>query len=376
MKKILSAFMLFITMSVFGQETLVLDKIKWNASGSTAPAVIFKSNNNIGLPIIIFGHGKGESGANGTAAIWNNGLPAVLKAGFRPPYPCIIIAPQQGSWSPPASWLPHVLKDAYARFQYDTTRIWLTGISAGGDLTWGGVLDLTPEFAKKIAAIAPLSGNSTNNNWNNIGRFKENKTPVWAVFGDATTTDGTEWSIRNNGIPRINQINAQTKGLATVYIRKGLGHCCYVDVYNGTMKDSTGKTIWDFFKDKRTGPGTIIVPAPVITVPPLQKGTVGNSFSYIVTASNNPVFGANNLPAGLNITTTGQISGIPTLQGITTSTITAKNEGGSATSQIQFEIAPKPKEVSVIQTIVDYNNPSCSIKITYYSDGTFIKEKL
>lgn len=95
-----------------------------------------------------------------------------------------------------------------------------------------------------------------------------------------------------------------------------------------------------------------------------------------MTATNNATFAAVGLPAGLSISSSGQISGIPISAGSVAATITATNLGGSNTVQVVFTIAPKPKQVSRVQTIIDYENSGCSLKITYYSDGTFISEKL
>src|SRR5206468_4228808 len=85
-----------------------------------------------------------------------------------------------------------------------------------------------------------------------------------------------------------------------------------------------------------TGSGTLtltINPAPpVITSRPTASGTVGNAFSYQITATNNPTsYDATGLPGGLTVnTTTGVISGTTTAVGAFSVTISAIYGTGSS----------------------------------------------
>ena len=82
------------------------------------------------------------------------------------------------------------------------------------------------------------------------------------------------------------------------------------------------------------------VAAPVITSTNSASGTVGSAFSYQITASNNPTsFGASNLPAGLsNNSTTGLISGTPTVAGTNSVILSASNTGGTGTNNLTLTI--------------------------------------
>ena len=83
------------------------------------------------------------------------------------------------------------------------------------------------------------------------------------------------------------------------------------------------------------------VVAPVITSPTTASGTVGQSFSYQITASNNPTsFGATGLPAGLSVNiSTGLISGTPSAAGTSTLAISASNSAGTGTGTVTVTIS-------------------------------------
>lgn len=263
MKKFLTAILFLCTLQVSAQETLTIRNINpytWNSTG--VPTMEFRSNQDPGLPLIIFAHGVGE----GTPAkIYNNGLPKVLKNGFKPPYPVVILAPMQSGGWVPANWMPQLIRRAYELYKIDTNRVIITGLSAGGSTVWESALNINQEFLGKIAALIPVSAYFANANQTNIPWFKATKTPVWAVVG-GSTTDGTEFSFREGNLRLADKINAQVPSLVKVSVRTGLGHCCSEDVYNGTYKDGTFE-FWSFIKDKRTGGTTI----PPVVVTPIVK---------------------------------------------------------------------------------------------------------
>ena len=83
---------------------------------------------------------------------------------------------------------------------------------------------------------------------------------------------------------------------------------------------------------------------PVISSTLIASSTYGDSFSYQITASNDPTsFNATGFPSGLSIdTVTGILSGTPTVVGTYTISITAANGGGtSSVASLVFTIAPK-----------------------------------
>src|SRR6185312_3892587 len=112
-------------------------------------------------PLIIYAqpNTEADSGAND---LLNEGLPAVLKGGFRPPFDCIVICPRGEAGIPQPGWLSGMIGDAVGQLPIDSTRIYLTGMAEGGYLCFGSQLNLSPDVARKIAAICVVSGNTEN----------------------------------------------------------------------------------------------------------------------------------------------------------------------------------------------------------------------
>lgn len=83
--------------------------------------------------------------------------------------------------------------------------------------------------------------------------------------------------------------------------------------------------------------GVIVPQAPVITPSQNVSGTINQSFSYTILASNNPsswTLSSGSLPAGVTLnTSTGNLSGTPTATGSFTPNFTATNVGGTSTAQ-------------------------------------------
>ena len=83
---------------------------------------------------------------------------------------------------------------------------------------------------------------------------------------------------------------------------------------------------------------------PAITSAPSAAATVGQPFSYQITATNDPTsFGATGLPAGLSVnTTSGLISGTPTTAGNATINLSATNSAGSGSATLRLTINSGP----------------------------------
>ncbi|MEQ1515317.1 MAG: putative Ig domain-containing protein, partial [Usitatibacteraceae bacterium] len=110
--------------------------------------------------------------------------------------------------------------------------------------------------------------------------------------------------------------------------------------YRGTQAGLNG--------DPRTVAVTVTQGAPVITSAATASGTIGQAFSYQVSASNVPTsYGASGLPAGLSINpSTGLISGTPLAGGIIAATISASNLGGTGNGPLTITIGLIPQTIT------------------------------
>ena len=107
----------------------------------------------IALPLILFLHGRGESGDD-LELVKLYGLPAVLERGDE--LPALVIAPQcpaAGDWEAQTANLAALLDDVCAREQVDEARVYLTGLSMGGRGSWLLALAHPARFAA-VACMA------------------------------------------------------------------------------------------------------------------------------------------------------------------------------------------------------------------------------
>lgn len=107
-------------------------------------------------PVILFLHGAGERGGDRLLQT-SNALGAAIR---RAPsaYPAIVILPQvpnDSSWvGIPSQIAMTALDNAMAEFRIDPDRVYLTGLSIGGNGTW----HLAFNNPERFAAIAPICG--------------------------------------------------------------------------------------------------------------------------------------------------------------------------------------------------------------------------
>jgi predicted peptidase len=105
-------------------------------------------------PVILFLHGGGERGSDGLLQT-NVGLPTAIR-NARAAYPAIVVMPQvprDSVWlGGPAQVAMAALDRTLAELRTDPDRVYLTGLSLGGNGTW----NLAYHFPDRFAAIVPI----------------------------------------------------------------------------------------------------------------------------------------------------------------------------------------------------------------------------
>ncbi|MFH1716809.1 MAG: prolyl oligopeptidase family serine peptidase [Planctomycetota bacterium] len=125
-------------------------------------------------PLMLFLHGAGERGSN-LELVKKHGPPKIVEN--RKDFPFIVVSPQCPTddwWTKKTEVLISLLDDIVARYDVDTDRIYLTGLSMGGYGTWA----LASDYPDRFAAIVPICGGG-----NRIMARTLKDMPLWAFHG-------------------------------------------------------------------------------------------------------------------------------------------------------------------------------------------------
>lgn len=125
-----------------------------------------------------------------------------------------------------------------------------------------------------------------------------------------------------------------------------------IDTSSNTVTVASGANVtYQATTSIRLGPGftaasgstfhAMILAVPSITSPTFASGTVGTAFNYTVTAANSPTsFGAAGLPGNFTFnSTTGAISGTPTVIGTFNVLLSASNSYGTGTRSLTLSFS-------------------------------------
>lgn len=187
-------------------------------------------------PLVVFLHGKGERG-NGVAElsrVLKLGIPDIIEAGgWAPTYPMIVASPQYPSpdnMGNDNNWgegdplqIKGFIEHVMANYRINSTRIYLTGLSHGGN----GVFDYLTrqeEATSHIAAAAPIAAYGPNSSLDTPLH-----TPIWVFVGSDDTTNF------NTSKNFVTKYNAQVPGPqypAKFTVYPGAGHDVWKRTYD------------------------------------------------------------------------------------------------------------------------------------------------
>lgn len=125
----------------------------------------------VGLPLVVFLHGRSLCGTNMETVKKYGSLSAVMKGREIDAY---VIAPQNpgGSWSPEKVW--NVIDYVLDECNVDTTRVYVLGMSLGGY----GTIDVAAKYPDRIAAAIGMCGGATQKDLTGLAEL-----PLWVIHG-------------------------------------------------------------------------------------------------------------------------------------------------------------------------------------------------
>lgn len=196
-------------------------------------------------PLILFIHGIGELG-NGRSDLGKMtvaGLPALIHkkkfpASFESDgqhYAFIVIAPQFKA-RPSNEQVKDVLSYAVRKYRVDTSRIYVTGLSMGGGVTW----EFSSAFGSSVAAAVPICGGS----WPDPKRAEKIagfNVPVWAFHNDDDPTVPVSYT--RDYVSRINSFHPLVAAKLTTWAKGG--HNSWTKAYDPAYKEN-GKNIYEW----------------------------------------------------------------------------------------------------------------------------------
>lgn len=246
----------------------------WN--GATVPAWIYLpadyATSTKKYPVVFFYHGVGEAGSN-PYTVLNQGIPNLIANGMRPDnitnpvdgqqYSFIVVSAQHWSWSPLPQWLPYEIQYLKQNYRIDTNRIYVTGLSAGGQTSYNVAVG-NVDVSKLIAAAAPMSPAQV---WPyDPSPIGQNKIKTWFFAG---SSDG---GYTNNAINYSNDCNNLYPASSRLNLYPG-GHCCWVTYYNKNWHDpATGYSIWEWMLTNTRQAASAPLPVRSINVEARRQG--------------------------------------------------------------------------------------------------------
>jgi len=188
------------------------------------------ATNGLKYPLLIYLHGSGEVGnSQSSPAELNKVLTygpskMIAEKHWAPSHPMVVVSPQCHE-----SWWDREQVRAFIRFvsttyRIDTTRIYLTGISMGGNAT----LDQLNSFDNNpIAAAVPIGAAGV---INDLFTQRAAKVPLWVFHGEEDEVASPQYPMQL--VSAINALNPEVRAKLTLY--PGVNHLSGEMTYTGS----------------------------------------------------------------------------------------------------------------------------------------------
>jgi predicted peptidase len=244
----------------------------------------YYTDSGMSFPVIQFYHGAGERG-DGSNTTSNKDKMAKagpfkhIKNGTWPDnYEFIIVGYQTNAWgfeytnaskAPDYNaYAPKVLDDLAAKYRVNEQKIYVTGLSMGGQGSWRAIV----RYPERYAAAAVVCGQYDLDQ--DICKAK-NK-PIWAFHGSNDTSENHY----NAGVRAINNVNnchaSESDQMAYMHTFEGAGHGIWNNVYDKFANQLDGHNIYDWFHSMSIS-SPMKPPALQVTEPPVEETTSGGS---------------------------------------------------------------------------------------------------
>lgn len=214
MTKFMAPNLIILTIAFFTSATFYSQDETKDMRGQTAHALDIEKDQKIDYlkflpkdysskgkkwPLMIFLHGRGESGDE-LQNVKKWGPPRIVET--KSDFPFVLISPQcpDGRKGHNTKHIKKLIDDTIKNHNIDTERIYLTGLSMGGFGSW----KLAAEYPDFFAAVAPVCGGGKPETAEKLKAI-----PIWAFHGDkdsvvplSRTTDMTD-AIKKAGGKKI-----------------------------------------------------------------------------------------------------------------------------------------------------------------------------
>ncbi len=308
-------------------------------------------------PTIIFLHGSGERGDGSPSSLNKvsvHGTPKFIKNGHNMCFvvngvnECfIVLSPQQteNRWGWTNDVMPFV-NWAKQNYRIDPNRIYVTGLSMGGDGSWATSYGADNE-PNCIAAMAPVS---CKGDYNGAKITAQRKIAVWAFHGDKDTA--VPLSDGQRPIKGMNTVNPDPVPIFTIVPGGTHGGSTWDKVYSPTNTYYT-PNVYQWFLTHRMGPATPKPPVvgaganKTITLPTnsvSQTGTAsdpdGSISSTVWAQVSGPGTATISAPGALTTTFSNLVAGSYVFRLTATD-----NTGLTASAQVTIQVQPEPPKV-------------------------------